>query len=462
MHFVFTVTCMLILCGNLSSQGYFESYYDSGRNEFSTDITVFDNGNLAITGFGREGGTFHGFYLMVDGSTVPTFNYLNSPLRSSLRALARNSENAAYMGGVNTSSGSRENWLLYALNDAGIITPLVSLGASFDDDELWGVIPLENGGFASCGGLGTQSLASLISFDAAGNERWQAGFRNSTSSFTIFLNVRESDTDLIVAGVKDEGNRNRDWSPLIVRYRTDGSIAWSFEYNLPIGEFIVTSSTPLVVTAEGDIVVAFVANDNDGFSTLLLKLTAEGALIWSKKIIAAGDLAGLDLLDVGDGALILGGYHRQSVEESAGFLIGLDAAGTIDWAKRYAAGQSTQIKSLSQHLSGDGLYAAGSSIPCGGTEGDVYLLSVDLEGNGLPQGCVSANLDFTIADYPVTRRPVGQQRNLSMPVAPMIDFREESGSLLQPVCVCTWIWTWMITQFDFTTFSRLLRHYNPI
>lgn len=434
MRSITTAVWVLFFCGHLSSQNYFERYFDSGRDEIGYGITEFDNGNLGIIGFGSANGFTNGYYMLVDGTATPTFNYMNVPRRANLTRLASYSGTAAYLSGINTPTGTRDNWQIYELNQDGVVTPRISLGNFTADEEIYGLIALENGGFAGSGGYGTQNQGITIVFEADGTERWQSGFTADNSNFTYFFNLLEINTGFIAPGLKANSSSG-NWSPFIVRYRNDGGIVWSFEYNLPPGEFMVTSSIPIVETLAGDIIASYVTVEDGRFSILILKINTNGDLIWSKKMTAAGSLTSLDLLDLGNDEYILGGYHRQTDQESAGILFRLDADGNIDWAKEYAPGQATQITRLAFHGAGDGLYAVGRSSPCSTEDRDVYLLSLDLEGNGLPGNCGPEELDFEIVDYPITRRSSGSQRALSIPVAPMVDFSAETGRVLERSCL---------------------------
>jgi hypothetical protein len=99
---------------------------------------------------------------------------------------------------------------------------------------------------------------------------------------------------------------------------------------------------------------------NDNINTVVLKLRADGTVIWAKTIDVLSDDLPMTLEPMPDGGVVLAGYDWLAFPTSS-FIIRLSADGNLVWAKKATAcGQQLKITASNKTGSGDLLFVGSS------------------------------------------------------------------------------------------------------
>jgi len=209
------VFLMLAICNGIDAQNYYEKYFNSGVFESGASITQFRDGLVAVSGFSqRSGRPISGMTILFDGQ---------------LPLLVPVDDELAYVGGLITRTGNDDSWIMYQMNDRGVISPFLEEGDFFFDQTLREVYSLQDKGVVLTGGSSTTRIGMMARFNAVGNQTWRLGFRNN--SFRVFLgDMEQIGANYLVSGVSDDGRLN--WNPLIISVSSDGDLTWSNEYKL--------------------------------------------------------------------------------------------------------------------------------------------------------------------------------------------------------------------------------------
>ena len=150
----------------------------------------------------------------------------------------------------------------------------------------------------------------------------------------------------------------------------EGSIDWLFNYggsgddvanaviNTTDGGFAVLGYTQ---STDGDITDK-TATDSDYW---VLKLSANGTIIWSRTYGGTADDRGTDLVETQDGGLAIVGFSRSSdgdASDNAGFrdywIVKLSASGDIEWEQSYGFAGNDEAYSIIQTTDG-GYFVSG-------------------------------------------------------------------------------------------------------
>lgn len=429
MYRLLTVTLLGLLSYSLSAQTYYERYFDSGNSDFGIDGSFLPSGELVVAGyFRRASGDATASYAVINATQdEAVFRWLNdnSPTSSFSVKVAANGQ--AYIGSVITPTGTRNDWAMYQLNEQQDATQLFAHGSFSADEELRGLTFASNGDLVGCGSFGTQNTGMLARFAPDGSKLWHTGFTADNSSVTIMMTLEESGTDFVVVGI--QGDASRNWTPMVSRFTEDGQLLWGRQVTFGSGNFVRPRKPPIVLNEAGEMLLAYVVVENDGRSTIVMKISPDGDLIWSRRISSDGELGLKSIAPTANGKFVLAGYYRPDPANSAGALLQMDEDGNIEWGNIYGADRQVTLENIISRPTGDGILAVGQGEVCGRSDLDVYLLSVDENGGGLSTECGGTSLSYEVEDYPVSLFPGGQARSYSFPTSGAPDFLPVSAGI---------------------------------
>ncbi len=150
-----------------------------------------------------------------------------------------------------------------------------------------------------------------------------------------------------------------------------------------------------------------VAGNHGGADVWLVKLSSSGSIAWQKAMGGTGDDLGYDVRQTADGGYIVAGYTGSNNGDVTGYhgnrdgwVVKLDATGTIQWQKSLGGSGYDELYSVVQ--TSDGGYAVTGYT--GSTNGDVsgnhgtydgWVVKLDNTGTIQWQKCIGG----TVADY---------------------------------------------------------------
>ncbi len=218
------------------------------------------------------------------------------------------------------------------------------------DDFLRTTIKTIDGGFVSIGETGENIL--VLKTDRMGNVLWSKsiGGGNSERGFSILQNTDGSfvligDTHSYGAGLRDL---------LVVKITENGELIWSKTYGNQLDE----ASTDFTMTDDNAFVIVGVETSlAQGFGILALKIDQDGNPIWTRSLDGSGN----DHIDAiyanSDGDFVLYGHTLSCSSDYNNIAIKINDTGETTWSYTY----------------GEGLDDKGISITK--TPQDAYLLS---------------------------------------------------------------------------------------
>jgi len=235
------------------------------------------------------------------------------------------------------------------------------------------------------------SDAYLVQTDNNGNYNWSKSYGGDGDDAANSV-VHTSDGGYILAGYSSSfGSGGNDM--FYTKTDANGNIVWS-ETHGGSGEekaySVVELSTGGYIIAGGT--NSFGAGNTDMY---LIRLDANGALLWTKTYGGAGFDYAYDAKETNDGGYILAGYTYSYGAGSADFyLVKTDGSGTIQWTKAIG-GLADDFAWSVVEISSGGYAIAGNSKSFGGGEEDIYFIITD--ANGTP--VVSKTFGGTSEDF---------------------------------------------------------------
>ena len=173
----------------------------------------------------------------------------------------------------------------------------------------------------------------------------------------------------------DQGNSNA----LVIRFDEDAQPLWSSALGGP-GRDVAHS---VCATSDGGIAVAGLTTSAGGGSEdlLLFKLSANGALLWTKTYGGAEPDAGFGLCETSNGDLVITGYtHLSDGAFSALQILRVDAGGEEIWSSVYDGGYYERGHSIIELPDGT-LMIAGGTASIGTGNYDLLLAAYSASGD---------------------------------------------------------------------------------
>jgi hypothetical protein len=245
------------------------------------------------------------------------------------------------------------------------------------------LIQTSDGGYAIAGA--TNSFGAgytdvyVVKLDANGNLQWTKtiGGKKEDVGFSL---IQTSDGGYAIAGATTSfGAGYAD--VYVIKLDANGNLQWAKTIGGPGDE----TGNSLIQTSDGGYAIAGFTSSfgAGGLDAYVVKLDANGNLQWTKTIGGKKEDLGLSLIQTSDGGYaIAGATYSFGAGEADVYVVKLDANGNLLWTKTIGGPESDGGFSLIQ--TSDGGYAiAGATNPFGAEYTDIYV--VKLDANGKPQ-----------------------------------------------------------------------------
>jgi hypothetical protein len=222
-----------------------------------------------------------------------------------------------------------------------------------DEDQCYGTAILPNGQFVIAGssfstdgdalGNSGANWGWVVRAGSDGNKLWQKELGGVGGYFRSV--VASPDGGTVSAGYVVAPNRYEDLS--VVKLDANGNVVWSKTYGGTLSEIAYR----IINTADGGYIIAANSSSKDGDvktnqgnqDLWVLKLDANGNLVWSKTFGGANEDGVYDITACSDGGYVVCGTTRSNnsgdVPASHGrgeyFVVKMDANGNKIWSKTY-------------------------------------------------------------------------------------------------------------------------------
>ncbi|WP_153797289.1 PQQ-binding-like beta-propeller repeat protein [Foetidibacter luteolus] len=254
--------------------------------------------------------------------------------------------------------------------------------------KVWNqVVPTSDGNFLTVGtdadlsGDLTAQLtkAYVTKYDNTGNILWQKYVGLLAEAFTCGILAKDGSNILAGASLKFSFT-NPTIELYVVKMNSDGTVAWTKSYGVSNIGLVVASSIK-EVSSGGFIITGLTSsNDNDA---CLLRIDANGNLLWSKLMGSTVDDIAADVIETADkGFLMLGSTAGAGGGASDYLLCKFASDGTLVWHKTIGEGLTDLAYSITDYGNGNYLIM-GLTGSFGSRYFDNHLLVVDGNGNVL-------------------------------------------------------------------------------
>jgi hypothetical protein len=249
-------------------------------------------------------------------------------------------------------------------------------------DYGWTVDQTLDGGFivgahSESFGAGSHDVM-LLKTDGSGEISWVKYYGGSSADGAYSLQqtadgglIIASHTNSFGAGVHDI---------YLIKTDSEGDTLWTKTYGAGSQDYL----QGVHQTADGGFIMAayssgFGAGSNDFY---LVRSNSSGDTLWTKSYGGSGSDVAYSVQQTTDGGFIVAGYTTSfGAGNNDVYLIKLDSGGQIIWAKTYGGSGADYSYSVRQTKDG-GFIVAGQTYSFG-TNGDVYLIRTDEDGNHL-------------------------------------------------------------------------------
>ncbi len=269
-----------------------------------------------------------------------------------------------------------------------------SFGVGEHYNRAYSIAPSADGKYVVGGN--TYSLDShnyyswLIKIDLFGKEEWHKEFSEFGNDL-IFSVTNTSNQGYIAAGYTSLDSDTLENEVWLIKIDAQGNLQWNRTYGVAGND----KAFSVIQTSDGGYVfTGYTASLGDNFGDFwLVKVDAQGNLVWSKTYGGAGTEGAYCVIQAKDGGYAIAGQTNTFGNgANDAWLIKTDASGKIEWNQTYGGIADDGVYSLIQ--TSDGNYvAAGYSYNVQNNQYTAWLVKTDSLGNLVWQKTYAAKTD---------------------------------------------------------------------
>jgi len=198
-------------------------------------------------------------------------------------------------------------------------------------ERCWSLTSLTGGGFALGGEVVTDEGVNdclLIRVDDAGRQLWRRTYDRGLQERCFAIAPLPNGGMLLAGQTSSDGGDERD--VYLVGTDADGEV----RYEHVLGEAGIDLAHGAVAIADGVIVVGYSATFGvDDVDPLLIKVTRDGEIAWTRPLEVPGHARGLSIDAGPDGGLCIGGFRRTEAGGTVPIIIRATAEGRTLWRR---------------------------------------------------------------------------------------------------------------------------------
>ena len=370
----------LIVCSTLNAQTTFMKTYDftflddAHRGVLTSDGGAIMVGGTNLAGNGDQTDSSDVFVVRTDGEGTVlwsrTYGYSDSS--SAGYDVTETQDGGFVIAGLAEGVNWWEDGLLMKIDAGGnLLWSHIYTGTYFRNDRLLGVRELVNGDLIATGYMRRQndnSEAYLLRTDAQGQKLWSKSYGGSNSDGGRVVRPTADGGFAICGGTANFGTQGGDmW---MVKTDSSGTVAWT----RTAGDQLADGSSDVVGTEDDGLLWV----GNTDFSILVVRTDFEGDTLWTRTYRDSSvfnSTHAFAAARVPSGGYILAGYALPG----DAFLLRIDDAGDVQWARTVTAPGYQSIEAVS-YLPGGDFMLFGYSYADGTGARDALLMRVDANG----------------------------------------------------------------------------------
>jgi uncharacterized delta-60 repeat protein len=299
-------------------------------------------------------------------------------------SIQQTSDGGFIVAGYTASFGSslQDIWVL-KLNYDGTIAWQKIYGEEDRSELAYSIQQTSDGGFIVAGDSCWDPFAPdpvnalLLKLNSDGTVAWQKTYGGG--GWDTAQSVQQtSDGGYVVAGYSDSfGAGEFLWDYWVLKLTSDGAVEWQKTYD----EGSNDQANSVQQTSDGGYVVAGGRKGTDGdWDALVLKLNSDGTITWQKTYGGNQNDSAVSTHQTSDGGYLMGGYTRSfGAGDWDYWLLKLNADGAIIWEKTYGD-TDWDVARRMQPTSDGGCVMAGLSYSFVSDWADFWILKLDKNG----------------------------------------------------------------------------------
>ena len=334
-----------------------------------------------VTGYTESyGAGYNDFYLVKtngSGDTLWTGTYGDTGYQSSY-SVRQTADKGYVMVGVTMPPGGTSFDVQIVKTSASGQPAWTKTHSWPNDDQGRDIRQTSDGGYIIAGctrsfGAGTLDLL-LIRTTGSGDSVWvkAIGGNGYETGYSV---LQTTDGGYAIAGYTTGiGGFNSD--VYLVKTSASGDTVWTRRYGGTEDE----AGLCVDQTADGGyVIVGSHISGSDGQNVYLLKTDASGDTLWTRSYGGPYFDVGNSVRQTADGGYIIAGTTYRSVGDADAYLIKTDALGDTLWTRVFGGTGVDGGNSVQQTLDG-GYIVAGRTASYGAGNGDVWLIKTDADG----------------------------------------------------------------------------------
>lgn len=245
-------------------------------------------------------------------------------------------------------------------------------------DEAQAIVNTSDGGAVVVGSTGSFGAGNtdgfLMKFRASGTVAWKRTFGTSGNEHVVRV-VETPDRGLFILADADHDPNLND--VVVARFNSTGRLIW--RKVISAGAFDHPSD--LQLTSDNGAIVVMAADLPTGVRSVIVKLSSNGAIQWSRVYGSSGDHVGLSVVqNADDGYYFTELYTPSGSQVARTVLSKLDRSGVPLWSRSYqSAGVSLHASASSIGTSGL-LLLTGNTTTAAGAQANGVLIGLNANG----------------------------------------------------------------------------------
>jgi len=225
-------------------------------------------------------------------------------------------------------------------------------------------------------------LTILLPLSVAYGQGWKYTFGGESSDNGESI-IQTADHGYVIAGWTQSFGGNGDFDIYATRYDVDGRLVWTRTYDEGFNE----RGHQILSDEDGNLLIAgeVELTQTSTFDPYLMKIDPAGNLLWAKNYKTVGASGIQDITPTADGGYLLTGYLEvPEANNSDALMLKVDAEGNELWRKSYgSSGKDEKLMAVARL--GDGFAMAGSVVDTVASlnlrNPDFFVMTIDENGD---------------------------------------------------------------------------------
>ncbi|MDW7679756.1 MAG: choice-of-anchor D domain-containing protein, partial [bacterium] len=248
--------------------------------------------------------------------------------------------------------------------------------------------------------------ASLIKLDAYGQIEWNQWYGEEQWSESFSEVIATEDGGYIAVGSHSYSEQRGEPNIYAIKTDASGNLIWEKSYGK--SEYKPDAAADVTPSGDGGYLIAGYSQSQQNKEAYLIKIDADGNIIWEKTYGGSGGDEINKIRQTTDGGFVFVGSSSSFYTGSEGdfdfYLVKIDAEGNLIWEKHYGGTDWDRANSFVITNDGGYLMVGYTASPeFGAVAREIYLVKVDADGNKQWQKIYGWEHKDSASDVIVTR-----------------------------------------------------------